>query len=77
MAVWYLILWNVVVPPFEAGQYQSRERCLAGAHSQYIPLTKVYGHLYWKCEVRMVIGFKEGVIPAIKSPFSPHLLANT
>lgn len=81
MAIWFLILWNLAVPPFEGGQYQTREGCLAAVRAQYIPLTKVYGHLYWKCEVRMVIGRasrgKEAMIRPIKLPFSPRPLASS
>lgn len=55
MMIWYLILWSVTVPPFEAGQYLSQERCEAAAKVQVVGLQDVYGsnRLKWKCEPRI------------------------
>jgi hypothetical protein len=53
MKIWYLILWTSVVPPFEAGQYQTQERCENAAIAQTVGLRPlVQGKLHWRCELR-------------------------
>jgi hypothetical protein len=51
MMIWFLVLWSASVPPFEAGQYQTYERCEAAAAVQVIALRGVYGpgRLKWMC----------------------------
>jgi hypothetical protein len=53
MTVWYLIMWSAVVSPFEAGQYQTQERCENAAIAQTVGLRHlVQGKLHWRCELR-------------------------
>jgi hypothetical protein len=49
MFVWYLVMWGLLAPPFEAGQYQSYERCEAAAVVQVVALREHYGPLRWQC----------------------------
>lgn len=52
MNIWYLMMWSVTVAPFEAGQYQTRERCEASAKMQIPILQHQYGKLTWQCELK-------------------------
>jgi hypothetical protein len=53
MNIWILLMWTSVVSPFEAGQYQSQERCENAAIAQTVGLRNlVQGRLHWRCELR-------------------------
>jgi len=53
MAIWYLMMWSATEPPFEAGQYQTRDRCEAAGIVQAVGLRELYGPLSWSCELRV------------------------
>jgi hypothetical protein len=53
VAVYYLILWSVVTPPFTGGEYQQLEQCQEAARVQVAVFQRAYGKLSWKCEMRV------------------------
>jgi hypothetical protein len=55
MPIWYLVMWSLTTPEFEAGQYQTREQCEAAAVVQTVGLRHLYGphRLHWRCEIRV------------------------
>jgi hypothetical protein len=55
VVIWYLILYSSLVSPFEAGQYQTYEKCEAAAQVQVVALRGHYGpgRLFWRCEKRI------------------------
>jgi hypothetical protein len=53
MAIYYLIMWSVVAQPFEAGQYQTYERCQEAAKAQVAVFRIAYGKLQWKCVMKV------------------------
>lgn len=55
--IFYLVLWNAVVPPFIAGEYQTYERCEAAAQVQAVAFRGKYGsgRLLWRCEAKVGI----------------------
>lgn len=53
MAIYFLIMWSIIAPPFEAGQYQQLEQCQEAARIQVAVFQRAYGKLKWKCELRV------------------------
>ena len=50
MEIWVLTFWAAWVAPFEAGQYQTYEKCIAAASHQLPIAEKEMGvRLRWRC----------------------------
>jgi hypothetical protein len=49
--IWTLMMWSITVQPFEAGQYQTQQKCEEAAIVQRVGLRHLYGphRLHWRC----------------------------
>jgi hypothetical protein len=53
MTIWFLVMWSATVSPFDAGQYQSVERCEMAAKMQVVGLRHLSTTpLQYKCQAR-------------------------
>ena len=47
--IWFLILFSLLHPPFEGGQFQTEDACRAAARVIVMELRRGHGRLKWVC----------------------------